>query len=245
MRGACIKRNSCICSSIIGWNCSVGAWARVDNLLILDEDVHIADEVYCNGHFAPQLDKKSLKCWFRLWLLELLTSRKAIEEGCHDDDHNELVAFAKKKNEENHFMEIVDSGLREAASQFHLHLGHTPPRTNVKSRSHNTEIASSRRPMRDHTHGFSAMSNRQLFHHVHQMRRLISSSTCRTPSYDVGDESPTVFERIRPSVTDTYLNKGTSDILGRKESVAKQQQINNSCASDNPFDSVDPKATIQ
>ncbi|KAK9123875.1 hypothetical protein Sjap_013477 [Stephania japonica] len=53
MRGACIKKHSCICSSIIGWHCSVGAWARVDNLLIFFEDVHITDEVYCNGRLVP------------------------------------------------------------------------------------------------------------------------------------------------------------------------------------------------
>ncbi|KAK9104535.1 hypothetical protein Scep_021379 [Stephania cephalantha] len=63
MRGACIKRNSCICSSIIGWNCSVGAWARVDNPLILDEDMHIEMKYIaeCNGNYARLIDKEIIE----------------------------------------------------------------------------------------------------------------------------------------------------------------------------------------
>lgn len=49
MRGVRIKRHACISSSIIGWHSTVGRWARVENMSILGEDVHIGDEVYSNG----------------------------------------------------------------------------------------------------------------------------------------------------------------------------------------------------
>lgn len=49
MRGVRIKKHACISSSIIGWHSTVGRWARVENMTILGEDVHVADEVYSNG----------------------------------------------------------------------------------------------------------------------------------------------------------------------------------------------------
>ncbi|CAL9205489.1 probable mannose-1-phosphate guanylyltransferase 1 [Musa acuminata AAA Group] len=49
MRAARIKKHSCISSSIIGWHSTVGQWARVENMTILGEDVHVCDEVYSNG----------------------------------------------------------------------------------------------------------------------------------------------------------------------------------------------------
>ncbi|KAF4349472.1 hypothetical protein F8388_010992 [Cannabis sativa] len=49
MRGVRIKKHACISSSIIGWHSTVGRWARIENMTILGEDVHIADEVYSNG----------------------------------------------------------------------------------------------------------------------------------------------------------------------------------------------------
>ncbi|XP_072954825.1 probable mannose-1-phosphate guanylyltransferase 1 [Typha angustifolia] len=49
MRGARIKKHSCISSSIIGWHSTVGQWARVENMTILGEDVHVGDEIYSNG----------------------------------------------------------------------------------------------------------------------------------------------------------------------------------------------------
>jgi NDP-sugar pyrophosphorylase family protein len=35
--------------SIVGWHSSVGRWARLDNVTVLGEDVHVSDEVYVNG----------------------------------------------------------------------------------------------------------------------------------------------------------------------------------------------------
>lgn len=49
MRGVRIKQHACISSSIIGWHSTVGQWARVENMTILGEDVHVCDEIYSNG----------------------------------------------------------------------------------------------------------------------------------------------------------------------------------------------------
>uniref|UniRef100_A0A0A9F6Y0 GSVIVT00018410001 n=1 Tax=Arundo donax TaxID=35708 RepID=A0A0A9F6Y0_ARUDO len=49
MRGVCIKKHACISNSIIGWHSTVGQWARLENMTILGEDVHVCDEVYSNG----------------------------------------------------------------------------------------------------------------------------------------------------------------------------------------------------
>ncbi|KAK0585179.1 hypothetical protein LWI29_024333 [Acer saccharum] len=49
MRGVRIKKHACISGSIIGWHSTVGRWARVENMTILGEDVHLGDEVYSNG----------------------------------------------------------------------------------------------------------------------------------------------------------------------------------------------------
>ncbi|XP_020108584.1 probable mannose-1-phosphate guanylyltransferase 1 isoform X2 [Ananas comosus] len=49
MQGARIKKHACISSSIIGWHSTVGQWARVENMTILGEDVHVGDEIYSNG----------------------------------------------------------------------------------------------------------------------------------------------------------------------------------------------------
>ncbi|KAG9138834.1 hypothetical protein Leryth_007453 [Lithospermum erythrorhizon] len=49
MRGVRIKKHACVSSSIIGWHSTVGQWARVENMTILGEDVHVGDEVYSNG----------------------------------------------------------------------------------------------------------------------------------------------------------------------------------------------------
>ncbi|KAF6161159.1 hypothetical protein GIB67_007800 [Kingdonia uniflora] len=49
MRGVRIKKHACISGSIIGWHSTVGQWARVENMTILGEDVHVYDEIYSNG----------------------------------------------------------------------------------------------------------------------------------------------------------------------------------------------------
>lgn len=47
--GATIKSHSWIDSTIVGWQCRVGQWARCENVCVLGEDVKIADEIYLNG----------------------------------------------------------------------------------------------------------------------------------------------------------------------------------------------------
>lgn len=49
MRGVRIKAHACVSGSIIGWHSTVGQWARVENMTVLGEDVHVSDEVYSNG----------------------------------------------------------------------------------------------------------------------------------------------------------------------------------------------------
>ncbi|XP_026418202.1 mannose-1-phosphate guanylyltransferase 1-like [Papaver somniferum] len=60
MTEARVKMHSCISSSIIGWHSTVGEWARVENMTILGEDVHVCDEIYSNGGVV--LPHKEIKC---------------------------------------------------------------------------------------------------------------------------------------------------------------------------------------
>lgn len=49
MRGARVKKHACVSNSIIGWHSTVGRWARIENMTVLGEDVHVGDELYSNG----------------------------------------------------------------------------------------------------------------------------------------------------------------------------------------------------
>lgn len=49
MEGVTIKSNSWIKNSIVGWQSTVGRWVRMENVSVLGQDVHIADELYING----------------------------------------------------------------------------------------------------------------------------------------------------------------------------------------------------
>lgn len=49
LRGARVKKHACVSSSIVGWHASVGQWARIENVTVLGEGVHVCDEVYSNG----------------------------------------------------------------------------------------------------------------------------------------------------------------------------------------------------
>ncbi|TGZ82082.1 mannose-1-phosphate guanylyltransferase [Ascodesmis nigricans] len=44
-----IKDHAWIKSTIVGWNSTVGRWARLENVSVLGDDVTVADEVYVNG----------------------------------------------------------------------------------------------------------------------------------------------------------------------------------------------------
>ncbi|KAJ3005538.1 UNVERIFIED_CONTAM: mannose-1-phosphate guanyltransferase [Siphonaria sp. JEL0065] len=49
MKNSIVRDNAWINNSIVGWYSSVGRWARLDNITVLGEDVHVADEVFVNG----------------------------------------------------------------------------------------------------------------------------------------------------------------------------------------------------
>ncbi|KAL7674768.1 hypothetical protein ACOME3_001043 [Neoechinorhynchus agilis] len=49
LAGARINSHSWISNSIIGWNCRIGRWTRIENVSVLGEDVKIKDELYMNG----------------------------------------------------------------------------------------------------------------------------------------------------------------------------------------------------
>lgn len=44
-----IGSNSFITNSIIGWDCTVGKWNRIENITVIGEDVQTSDEIYING----------------------------------------------------------------------------------------------------------------------------------------------------------------------------------------------------
>jgi mannose-1-phosphate guanylyltransferase len=54
-----VKDHAWIKSSIVGWNSTIGRWARLENVSVLGDDVTIADEVYVNG--GSILPHKSIK----------------------------------------------------------------------------------------------------------------------------------------------------------------------------------------
>lgn len=44
-----VKDHAWVKSTIVGWNSTVGKWARLENVTVLGDDVTIGDEVYVNG----------------------------------------------------------------------------------------------------------------------------------------------------------------------------------------------------
>lgn len=59
LAGSKIKEHAWVKSTIVGWNSTVGRWARLENVSVLGDDVTIGDEIYCNG--ASVLPHKSIK----------------------------------------------------------------------------------------------------------------------------------------------------------------------------------------
>ena len=59
LSGSKIKDHAWVKSTIVGWNSSVGKWARLENVSVLGDDVTIGDEVYVNG--GSILPHKSIK----------------------------------------------------------------------------------------------------------------------------------------------------------------------------------------
>jgi len=49
MKNTKIKAHSWISGSIIGWNCTIGKWVRIEGVTVLADDVQVKDEIYING----------------------------------------------------------------------------------------------------------------------------------------------------------------------------------------------------
>lgn len=47
--GTKIGNGSYIAKSIIGWDCTIGKWNRIENITVIGEDVQVSDELYING----------------------------------------------------------------------------------------------------------------------------------------------------------------------------------------------------
>ena len=59
LKGTKVKDHAWVKSTIVGWNSTVGRWARLENVSVLGDDVSIGDEVYVNG--GSILPHKSIK----------------------------------------------------------------------------------------------------------------------------------------------------------------------------------------
>lgn len=59
LKGSKVKDHAWVKSTIIGWNSTVGRWARLENVTVLGDDVTIGDEIYVNG--GSVLPHKSIK----------------------------------------------------------------------------------------------------------------------------------------------------------------------------------------
>jgi hypothetical protein len=59
LSGVKVKDHAWIKSTIVGWNSTIGRWARLENVSVLGDDVTIGDEIYVNG--GSILPHKSIK----------------------------------------------------------------------------------------------------------------------------------------------------------------------------------------
>jgi mannose-1-phosphate guanylyltransferase len=59
LKNSKVKDHAWIKSTIVGWNSTVGKWARLENVTVLGDDVSIGDEIYVNG--GSVLPHKSIK----------------------------------------------------------------------------------------------------------------------------------------------------------------------------------------
>jgi mannose-1-phosphate guanylyltransferase len=48
LSGSIIGENSWISESVIGWNCRIGRWVRIEGVSVCGEDVQIKDELFIN-----------------------------------------------------------------------------------------------------------------------------------------------------------------------------------------------------
>jgi mannose-1-phosphate guanylyltransferase len=69
LKNSKVKDHAWIKSTIVGWNSTVGRWARLENVTVLGDDVTIRDEIYINGgSILPHKEIKAnidCKCIFQ------------------------------------------------------------------------------------------------------------------------------------------------------------------------------------
>eukprot|EP00921_Rhytidocystis_pertsovi_P013779 GHVQ01022377.1.p1 GENE.GHVQ01022377.1~~GHVQ01022377.1.p1 ORF type:complete len:376 (+),score=42.64 GHVQ01022377.1:268-1395(+) len=51
MTGVCVKDYSWVNETIVGWQCTIGKWVRIEGLSVVGEDVQIQNECYMNAVF--------------------------------------------------------------------------------------------------------------------------------------------------------------------------------------------------
>lgn len=59
LSGSKVKDHAWVKSTIVGWNSTIGRWARLENVSVLGDDVTVGDEIYVNG--GTILPHKSIK----------------------------------------------------------------------------------------------------------------------------------------------------------------------------------------
>ncbi|KAF2550858.1 hypothetical protein F2Q68_00037640 [Brassica cretica] len=58
MRGVRIKEHACVSDSIVGWDSTVGSWARVADVTVLGKDVQVADAEVIQMSAKPEIIQK-------------------------------------------------------------------------------------------------------------------------------------------------------------------------------------------
>lgn len=80
-----IKEHAWVKSTIVGWNSTVGRWARLENVTVLGDDVTIGDEIYVNG--GSVLPHKTIKtnvdCKFPLFHISPIHRRTTLLSNRH------------------------------------------------------------------------------------------------------------------------------------------------------------------
>jgi hypothetical protein len=88
LRGSKVKDHAWVKSAIVGWNSTVGRWARLENVTVLGDDVTIADEIYVNGgSVLPHKEiKANVDCEF------LPSAVASWTDNCSARDHNVVAS---------------------------------------------------------------------------------------------------------------------------------------------------------
>ncbi|KAL8809126.1 MAG: hypothetical protein Q9223_007957, partial [Gallowayella weberi] len=98
LAGCKVKDHAWVKSTIVGWNSTIGKWARLENVSVLGDDVTIGDEIYVNG--GSILPHKSIKVNVDGMLfpfsLQTLLDVRAFLEGVQGVGANILCEFQSR-----------------------------------------------------------------------------------------------------------------------------------------------------